>query len=67
MHGSYNAWALMLGNVLPIESTRDLTRLAARPEVLGSAALGFLASALLLAWALRAMALARVRPAAPIR
>jgi hypothetical protein len=63
MHGAYNAWALLLGGMLPIESARDLPRLAARPSVLLPSALGFAASALLLAWALRAMAASRARPA----
>jgi membrane protease YdiL (CAAX protease family) len=62
MHGSYNAWALLLGGILPIQSTKDLAVLAARPAVLAPAALGFAASALLLAWALRAMAASRARP-----
>ena len=63
LHGSYNAWAAMLGAVLPVESVTDLVRLAARPAVLWPAALGLVASTLLLAWGLRMMAAAAGRPA----
>jgi membrane protease YdiL (CAAX protease family) len=62
MHGSYNGWAMLVGLLLPVDSARDLVRLAARPAVLWPSALALVGSALVLVWGLRAMAAARARP-----
>jgi hypothetical protein len=67
LHGSYNAWAMALGAFLPVRTTRDLTRLAREGEVLWPAALGLLASAALLVWALARMAATAERARAEAR